>query len=220
MSRQYEQDSTLVEGLVPVGDSFSDQIFSSNPPEFILIQNRDTLPMRRGSFVARHASGNGIIPAKADTVAHGAVGIAAEDIAVGALGRVQLSGIFVMQDWTSMVGQRLLIALGTYWLDTTAGNMTGVEPVAPGNIHQQLGLALSGFALLLNIGAASTVVAPLTIGVIVTYFQQNLPMVYAGAGAPEGVQSAFYGSIYDRDDGTVYRKSSAGYGNTGWNQLL
>lgn len=60
----------------------------------------------------------------------------------------------------------------------------------------------------------------LTIGDVVTYIQQNLPMVYAGAVPPEGVQSAFYGSIYDQDNGLVYRKSSPGYTNTGWNRLL
>lgn len=61
---------------------------------------------------------------------------------------------------------------------------------------------------------------PATFSSIVTYFQQHVAMVYAGAGAPEGVQSAFYGSLYDQDNGFVYRKTSAGYGNTGWNQLL
>lgn len=60
----------------------------------------------------------------------------------------------------------------------------------------------------------------LTIADVVTYMQQNLPMVYAGAGAPEAVQSAFYGSLYVRDNGFLYKKTSAGYGNTGWDQLL
>ena len=66
----------------------------------------------------------------------------------------------------------------------------------------------------------TTFTPPVNILAVVAYFQQNLPMVYAGATAPEGVQSAYYGSMYNQDNGLVYRKSSAGYGNTGWDQLL
>lgn len=66
---------------------------------------------------------------------------------------------------------------------------------------------------------AGNVTSKATLAQLKTFLQQTTAQVYAGAsGSPEGVVSAFYGSLFTTDDGHFWRKTGAGFGNTGWNQ--
>lgn len=115
--------------------------------------NKGLVTIRRGQAVAGHSSGTGIILANSTTNSKNAIGLAAQDVAAGAIGTVILDGPFQMTDWTNVIGVASLAALAVYYLDTVDGKLSTVPPSVAGigNIVQFVGRSISTDTLDLTI---------------------------------------------------------------------
>jgi hypothetical protein len=99
-------------------------------------QNKDVVTIRKGQPVAVHSSGVGVVLAGAALNGMYAVGLAKEDIAVGASGPIADFGDFQMSDWTPVVGSPSLAAKATYFLSDVVGQLSTVSPSSPGDVSQ------------------------------------------------------------------------------------
>ncbi len=79
------------------------------------------------------------------------VGLVVADINENMAGAVRYSGALDLADWTAIVGVRYLTTGTYYYLDTTPGKLTSIEPSTPGLYLVRVGLALSPTNFLINI---------------------------------------------------------------------
>ena len=99
--------------------------------------NRSGATLSAGMVVAGHTDGFGVV--KANATAPGVPAVAffvrsmsgASTVSNGRKGKFRNSGMLDLADWTAATGAATLTPQATYYLDTTAGKMTTVSPVAP-----------------------------------------------------------------------------------------
>ena len=75
--------------------------------------------------------------------------VQASSIASSTTGAIQLDGVLSSSDWTAVVGSQTLTSGATYFLDTTAGQMTSTAP-SSGYITE-IGVALSTTEIAIDI---------------------------------------------------------------------
>lgn len=124
---------TFVSHFTPVSTSNYEQYTA---------QNKDTVMIKKGQVVAVHSSGIGVVLADAGaSPPRRAVGLAQQDIAIGASGVIQTGGSLALTDWTEATGT-ITLSMGGYFLDSVAGRMSQAAPSAPG-IVQDMGDAVA-----------------------------------------------------------------------------
>lgn len=109
----------------------------------ITAENKETFTILKGQAVASHPSGNGIILANATANTKNAIGVAGQDIAPAAAGKVILDGPFQLADWSSVTGVTILAPLAVYYLDVTSGKLMTSPPSTPGSVVQVVGRAIA-----------------------------------------------------------------------------
>jgi hypothetical protein len=114
-------------------------------------ENKEAIAITRGEVVASHPSGTGFALASAADNSRNGLGLAADSIAAGIAGDVQLGGVLELEDWTEVVGSPALAAKTTYYLDTVPGKLTASAPSIPGQVVQVIGNSISPTALRLEI---------------------------------------------------------------------
>lgn len=106
-------------------------------------ENKAAGTLVRGTAVATHSSGVGIIAAIASGLSRPCVGLLTEDTAPTFAGAVQKDGLFVLADWTPVTGSVTLVR-GPYYLDPgTPGMLTSIAPTADGDLVQPVGYAVA-----------------------------------------------------------------------------
>ena len=114
----YDQTSQLIKGTIPISGVATQQLFLSNPPEFFISSNKDSINLPKGTPVAVDASGTGFVRAYANTNFL-AYGILAQDAAIGFEVAILLRGAITLSDWTLFTGTSLLAPQGVYYLSAT-----------------------------------------------------------------------------------------------------
>lgn len=110
-------------------------------------QNKDVVTIRKGQPVTIHSSGSGIVLASASSLSTLAIGLAAEDITVGANGLVTTTGPFTNSDWTNTVGSLTLSTKKFYYLSTVAGKLVVSPPSSSGQYAQLVGNTIDSTSL-------------------------------------------------------------------------
>lgn len=124
--------------------------FSGLKPVVVDFINQDSIPLVPGHVVA--ATAGGIQRACASSSGTEAVGLSLDHIAVGAAGKIQTTGLFLLPDWSALLGQVHLPEQTTYFLSPLIpGILTATVPTTPGQRLQSLGLSLTGNVLSLAI---------------------------------------------------------------------
>lgn len=117
-------------------------------------ENKDIVTIKKGQPVTIHSSGTGIVLASAANSATLAIGLAAEDIAVAAIGTVTTDGPLTNADWTDTVGAVTLTTKRQYYLSVTAGMLTLAPPSSAGQFAQPMGNVINPSTLELTISEA------------------------------------------------------------------
>lgn len=121
---------------------------------YFAAENKDTETIRRGQWVAIHASGSGVVRANASDDSRNAVGMMSEDTAVGATQNVVTDEVFTLSDWSNVIGSTSLRGGVRYYLDVVSGRMTTTAPSTLGQVAQYLGRALDTLRFEIEVGEA------------------------------------------------------------------
>jgi len=113
-------------------------------------QNVGTPTIQPGQAVA--LSGTGVAQAIATGLGTNAIGLAQTAAASGFALVVQRINFITLADWTAATGSSALTVGAAYYLDpSTPGGLTATAPTTPGQIVQQVGIALTPTTLDLSI---------------------------------------------------------------------
>jgi hypothetical protein len=82
------------------------------------------------------------------------IGLSVATVATDFSADVQSVGIFVMADWTAVIGTTSLTHGAEYFLSVTPGMLNATPPSAPGQVSQLIGKAVNATTLELLIGPA------------------------------------------------------------------
>jgi len=134
----------------------SNQIIPANisPSEYFNGENKDTIPLSAGMVVCRYPTGEGVYRATATGNARHGIGLVTIAALPGFTCRVQLTGVFELEDWTAITGAANLQALGVYYLSETPGQLTTTPPALSGTVQQQIGKALSTTIMQIDVAYA------------------------------------------------------------------
>ena len=110
---------------------------------YFAAENKDTVTIRRGQWVAIDESGSGVVLANAEDNSRPAVGVMSADTSVGATQNVVTDEVFTLTDWSNITGMTTLQGGLVYFLDTRSGYMTTIAPDTTGEVAQLLGRAIS-----------------------------------------------------------------------------
>ena len=80
------------------------------------------------------------------------VGLAFSDATATNSGEVLTNGVLQLSDWTNIIGSTNLTSGSTYYLSTTAGELTTTPPSVAGEIVAPMGIALSSIDFNIIIG--------------------------------------------------------------------
>ena len=111
------------------------------------LENADTVTIARGQVVASSVLSGRMVRASAANNARNAIGLSVSSVNVGFSGDVQSVGIFVMSDWTSVIGTTHLTHGAKYFLSAIPG-AGGLSPTPPplsaaGQVVQLVGRAVN-----------------------------------------------------------------------------
>ena len=126
---------------------------SGIPEEFFTATNSQGSTITEGQPVKVLGSGT-VNLAQADTRANSrAIGLVKDaSIANSASGDIQTDGVLEVSDWTSVLGSASLTAGVIYYLDdATSGKIRATAPSGSGKLIVQIGTAISGTGLEMNI---------------------------------------------------------------------
>jgi hypothetical protein len=121
---------------------------------YFAAENKDIETIRRGQWVAIHASGSGVVKATAGDNLRNAVGVMSADTSVGATQNVVTDEVFTLSDWSNVTGEVALIGGSSYFLDTLSGHMTINPPTTHNQVAQRLGRAISTTQFDIEVGEA------------------------------------------------------------------
>lgn len=113
-------------------------------------ENKD-ISLSMGMAVTQHPSGTGFIRADISVNARFCIGLLGEDINGGISGKIQISGTITIANWSAITGSSSLVAKSIYYLDTN-GRITNTPSEVPGNICQEVGVAIDPQTLDINLG--------------------------------------------------------------------
>ena len=111
------------------------------------LENADTVAIARGQVVASSVLSGRMVRASAANNARNAIGLSVSSVNVGFSGDVQSVGIFVMSDWTAVIGTTHLTHGAKYFLSAIPG-AGGLSPSPPplsaaGQVVQLVGRAVN-----------------------------------------------------------------------------
>lgn len=126
----------------------------SAPSGSYTAENKEGISLSAGMPVAVHSSGVGVVRASAADNQKNAVGLALLGAAPAMAETVQVGGPVTLSDWTAVTGTATLQARAIYYLSTIPGMLTTTPPETPGQVVQQVGMALSATTLGVEIDEA------------------------------------------------------------------
>ena len=109
------------------------------------LENADTVTIARGQVVASSVLSGRMVRASAANNARNAIGLSVSSVNVGFSGDVQSVGIFVMSDWTAVIGTTHLTHGAKYFLANNAGGLSATPPPlsSAGQVVQLVGRAVN-----------------------------------------------------------------------------
>lgn len=113
----------------------------------VSLVNQEAFTVSAGQPVAMKPAGTGVVQATATGNAKKAVGFAAASIVASTGGQIAVMGPLTLADWSAATGSATLTVGATYYLSTTAGQITATAPTTPGNIVQVVGVAIAADTL-------------------------------------------------------------------------
>lgn len=146
-----DAETYMYRGNIRIENTRLYQFLSSNSVGFATAENVTGVTFLKGQVIGRSVTlDKGYVLADNSAVASQAIGLCADGAKNGAGTIIQMVGVFVLADWTPVIGAATLAARTVYYLSATPGMLTAVVPVGPA-IIQKVGRSLSPSVLSLNL---------------------------------------------------------------------
>jgi len=142
-----DRETFLYPGNVLIGTTNVYQFLSTMPPDFAVGKNVTATTFLKGQALARGPADYGYILADNSALTNQCIGLCCETGGIGLGASIQLQGQFCLDDWTGIIGTKLLAPRTTYYLSPVPGQLIAV-PVGP--IVQRIGYSISPNVLAIN----------------------------------------------------------------------